>query len=294
MCDQSERIRVWLNPGAGRGSADELAREFLAEANARGHRAAVLPAGSPETARLAAEAEVAEGLDRLVVIGGDGTLHQAIQVVAGAPVVLGLVPTGSGNDFARALGMGTEPHAAIARALAPSTPIDLLRVGDRYGATVATIGFSVDVTRRAQAIGWPQGPAKYTAATLLELPHMRRFPMTLDLDGQRLDVSPNLLAVANTTMFGGGMRVAPDARPDDGQLDVIVVGPASRATMLRLLSTVRSGHHIRHDAVKMFRGTRLSLGSNEPYEVQADGEILGSTPIEIEIAPRALHMAGVS
>jgi diacylglycerol kinase (ATP) len=198
MPDQRERISVWLNPGAGRGGANELATAFLAEAARRGHRASLLPTDSSEAALTAAQAVVAGGVDRLIVIGGDGTLHQAIQVAACTQVVLGLLPAGSGNDFARALDLVTEPQSAIARTLGPATPIDLLRVGDRYSATVATVGFSVDVTLRAKGIRWPKGSAKYTAATLVELATMARFPMTLDLDGQRLDVSPNFLAVANT------------------------------------------------------------------------------------------------
>jgi diacylglycerol kinase (ATP) len=293
MPDQRERISVWLNPGAGRGGANELATAFLAEAARRGHRAVLLPTDSAEVSLAAGQAEVASGIDRLIVIGGDGTLHQAIQFAACAQVVLGLLPAGSGNDFARALGLKTEPQSAIARALGPATPVDLLRVGDRYSATVATVGFSVDVTRRAKSIRWPKGSAKYTAAALVELATMRWFPMTLDLDGQRLDVSPNFLAVANTMMFGGGMRIAPDARPDDSCLDVIVVGPVSRATMLRLLSSARRGRHVANDGVDVYRGVCLTLEADDPYEVHADGEVVGSLPIKIEVAPGALQLAGI-
>ncbi len=287
-----ERIGVWWNPRAGRGVARELAERTLAEAAHRGHDAALLASDSAQATRSAAEEAMAKGLDRLVVIGGDGTVHQAIQVAAGTPLVVGVVPAGSGNDLIAALGLDTTPGAAIDRALGPSSAIDLLRVDDRYGVTVATLGFSVAVNRRAETMRWPRGSAKYTAAALRELAGMRRYPLILDVDGRRLDVAPNLVAFANTSVFGGGMKIAPGARPDDGRLEIVVVGPASRTTMLRLLPKVRAGRHVEHAAVSVHRGARVVIESDETHEIRADGEIIGSTPTEIELVPAALQLAG--
>jgi diacylglycerol kinase (ATP) len=287
-----ERIRVWWNPRAGRGGAHELAERAVAEAIDRGHEAALLPADRALAAATTA-AEIAAGtIDRLVVIGGDGTVHHAVQVAAGTPLVVGIVPAGSGNDLARAVGLDCAPEAAIARALGPSSAIDLLRIGDRYGATVATLGFSVAVNQRAEVVRWPRGSAKYTAAVLHELANLRRYPLTLDLDGRRLDVSPNLVAFANTSIFGGGMQIAPGARPDDGRFEAVVIGPTSRAAMLRLLPGVRSGRHVEHAAVHLYQGTRVTIESDESHQIRADGEIVGSTPAEIELVPAALHLAG--
>lgn len=287
-----ERIRIWWNPVAGRGAARELAERTLAEAVARGHDAALLPSDRARAADAVANQVTAGAIDRLIAIGGDGTIHHAIQAAVGTSLVVGVVPSGTGNDLVGATGLDPAPDAAIDRALGPPAAIDLLRIDDRYSATVATLGFSVAVNQRAEVVRWPRGPAKYTAATLLELAGLRRYPLTVHLDGRRLDLSPNLVAVANTSAFGGGMKIAPGARPDDGRLEVIVVGPASRATMLRLLPTVRRGGHVEHAAVQVHHGTRVTIESDPPTEVRADGEIVGSTPTEIELMPAALQLAG--
>lgn len=290
----SERVAVWWNPRAGRASERGLARRALEAARARGHEADLLPTDRALATETVAEWIASGAIDRLIVLGGDGTLHHAIQAVAGTSVVVGVVPVGTGNDLVRAVGLDPATDAAIERALEPPAAIDLLRIDGRYGITVATLGFSVAVNRRAEAMRWPRGPAKYTVATLAELTDLRRYPLRLDLDGRRLDVAPNLLAVANTSIFGGGMQIAPGARPDDGRLEVVVIGPASRAAMLRLLPGVRAGRHVRHPAVEIHRGARLVIESEEPLEVWADGEIVASTPTEIELVPAALRLAGVT
>lgn len=287
-----ERIFVWWNPRAGRGEAEDLAERTRAEASRRGHTVTLLPSDSVAACRAALEDAKAGRIDRLVIVGGDGTVHQAIQVAVGTTLVVGVVPAGSGNDLVGALGLGTDPTTAIDLALGPSSAIDLLRIDGRYGATVATLGFSVSVNRRADSLRWPRGQIKYTVATLLELVGLHRYPVTIDLDGRRLAVSPNLLAFANTPTFGGGMRIAPDAKPDDGRLELVVVGPASRATLLRVLPKVRTGRHVEHPAVDIHRGIRAVIESEEPWQIRVDGEAVGSTPAEIELVPAALQLAG--
>ncbi|MEM9608364.1 MAG: diacylglycerol kinase family protein [Actinomycetota bacterium] len=288
----TERIGIWWNPQAGHGRARELADRARLEATARGHSATLLPSSSATVSRTAADEAVADGIDRLIVVGGDGTVHQAVQVAAGTPLVVGIVPAGSGNDVIDPLGLAHDPAVAIDRALGPGVPVDLLRIGDRYGVTVATLGFSVSVNQRADRLRWPRGRAKYTAATIRELIGLRPYPLIVVLDGRRLEVAPNLLAFANTSDFGGGMRIAPDARPDDGQLELVVVGPAARATLLRVLPRVRTGRHIEHAAVQVHRGARATIETDQSWEVRADGEVVGSTPVDIEIVPAALQLAG--
>lgn len=287
-----EQICVWWNPRAGNGEAEDLAERTRAEATGRGHTVTLLPSASIADSRATIGKAMADGIDRLIVVGGDGTVHQAIQIAATTPLVVGVVPAGSGNDLVAALDLATEPDAAIDLALGPSSAIDLLRIGTGFGITVATLGFSVAVNRRADQLRWPRGRAKYTAATLLELIGLRRYPITVDLDGQRLEISPNLVAVANTSTFGGGMRIAPDAEPDDGLLDLVVVGPASRVALLRVLPRVRSGRHIEHPAVQVHRGVRAVIDGDETWEIRSDGEVVGSTPTTIELVPAALHLAG--
>lgn len=283
---------MWVNAAAGRGATGDVGRRLVAAAEERGHAVEVVSAESSDAASTAARAAIDAGVDRLVVVGGDGTVHQAIQVVAESGVAFGVVPAGSGNDFAAAMGLPSEVPAAIERALGPARPIDLIRLGDRYGATVATLGVSVEVTIRAGRLRWPRGPSKYSVATLLELPRMRDYPLRLRVDGELHEVAPNLVGIANTSTFGGGMRIAPDADARDGVLDVVLIGPATRRTMLRLLPKAGSGGHIGHPDVRVLRGARIEVDADEAFRVDVDGEAVGHTPIVIEARPGALLLAG--
>jgi diacylglycerol kinase (ATP) len=287
-----ERIIVWVNHAAGNGASGRIGDQLDDTATARGHVVERLPVDSVSTTLDAARAAIAEGADRLVVVGGDGTVHQGIQAAASTGVVFGVVPAGTGNDFATAMGVPSDDRAAIDRALGPASPIDLIRVGDRYGATVATLGLSVEVTVRAGRLRWPRGGAKYTLATLLELPRLRDYPLRLDVDGVRHEVAPNLVGLANTSMFGGGMLIAPDADPADGLLDIVLLGPSTRRTMLGLLPRAGTGAHIGHPDVQVLRGARVDVEADETLRVDVDGEEAGRTPIVIEVAPGALSLAG--
>ena len=286
-----ERIIAWVNPSAGRGASRDAGERLVVEAEARGHWVERVPTDSASAAIDMARTAIADGADRLVVVGGDGTVHQGIQAAAETGVAFGVVPAGSGNDFATAMGLPTEVDAAIERALGPTSPVDLIRVGERYGATVATLGLSVEVTIRAGRLRWPRGGAKYTIATLLELPRAREYPLRLIIDGERHDVAPNLVGIANTPMFGGGMRIAPAADPADGLLDVVLLGPSSRRSMLLLLARAGTGGHIGHRDVRVLRGRRIEIDADEPFRVDADGEEAGRTPLVIETVPGALHLA---
>jgi diacylglycerol kinase (ATP) len=287
-----ERIVLWANPTAGRGSTSDAGDQVVAAAERRGHAVERVPLDSLPAATEATRSMIAEGVDRLVVVGGDGTVHQGLQHVAGTDIAFGVVPAGSGNDFAAAMGVPSDVPSAVVRALDDVDPVDLIRVGDRYGATVATIGMSVEVTIRADRLWWPRGPAKYTVATLLELPRLRTYPMRLVVDGVEHHVAPNLVGFANTPTFGGGMRIAPGADARDGMLDVVLIGPSSRRAMLRLLAQAGAGGHLGHPDVRVLRGARVDVEADEPFRVDVDGEAVGQAPVTIEVVPGALRLAG--
>ncbi|NDH77148.1 MAG: sphingosine kinase, partial [Actinobacteria bacterium] len=151
-----------------------------------------------------------------MVLGGDGMVHLAVQAVAGTDTILGVVPVGTGNDFVRALpGVPEDPLEAAAVALGDPDPIDAIRVGERWVASVATAGFSADVNDRANRLRHPKGQSRYTVATVLELPALKRRPTTITVDGTAHAHDAVIIAVANTAWFGGGMHICPDADPDD-------------------------------------------------------------------------------
>ena len=235
---------------------------------------------------------MAAGAERLIAVGGDGTVHLAVQGVAGTDAVLGIVPVGTGNDFARAFGLfGFSVEDATTRALGPSRPVDAIGTDRQRWVTFnVTGGFSVDVNVRADRLRFPKGPSRYTVATLLTMPGLRHRELVVTVDGQRTEYRSALFAVANTPTFGGGMAVCPDADPTDGLLDVAVVGPASRTTMLSLLPKVFEGRHVGHRHVHMLRGRTVAI-EGEPIDLVGDGEAIGATPISLEAVPGALQLA---
>ena len=283
-------VHLLANPSA-RGGPAQLDAVVSAFAR-RGLDVAVVEAETPAKARVAAQRVVADGASRLVAVGGDGVVHLAVNAVAESRTVLGVVPFGTGNDFARALGLlDGDLDRQVDRALAEPTPIDAIRTDHGWVATVATLGFSGDVTARANALAWPRGQHRYTLATLLQLPRLRTLPVTVEVDGRRVGGDTTLLAVGNTAYFGGGMRICPAARPDDGTLQVVSIGDVPRRTFLRVFPRVFSGRHVKRPEVTVDVGTVATIGGAD-IDVWADGEPLGPLPLRLEVVPRALLVAG--
>ena len=257
-----------------------------------GHTPVDISGASAQATADAARAAVQAGAERLIAVGGDGTVHLAVQGAAGTDAALGIVPVGTGNDFARAFGLyGHSVEEAAARALGPTLPVDAIRTDRQRWVTFnVTGGFSVDVNVRADRLRFPKGPSRYTVATLLTMPGLRHRELAVTVDGQRTAWRSALFAVANTPTFGGGMAICPDADPRDGLLDVCVVGPAGRTTMLRLLPKVFEGDHVGHRHVHLMRGRTVTI-EGEPMDLLADGEELGAAPITLEAVPGALQLA---
>jgi diacylglycerol kinase (ATP) len=257
-----------------------------------GHTPVDISGASAQESADAARAAVEAGAERIISVGGDGTLHLALQGVAGTGAVLGVVPVGTGNDYARAFGLfGLSVEEATARALGPARAVDVIRTDrQRWVAFNVTGGFTVDVNQRADRMRFPRGPSRYTVATLLTMPGLRHRELAVTVDGERSEHRSALFAVANTPTFGGGMAICPDADPGDGLLDVCVVGPASRTTMLRLLPKVFDGGHVGHRHVHMLRGRTVTI-EGDPMDLVGDGEAIGTVPISLEVVDGAVNLA---
>ncbi len=257
-----------------------------------GHTPVDISGASASESADAARAAVEAGAERLIAVGGDGTVHLAVQGLAGTGAILGIVPAGTGNDFARAFGLfGLSVEEAAARALGPSQEVDAISTDrKRWVMLSVTGGFSVDVNVRADRMRFPRGPSRYTVATLLTMPGLRHRELTVTVDGKRTDYRSALFAVNNARTFGGGMAICPDADPCDGMIDACVVGPASRTTMLRLLPKVFEGGHVGHRHAHMLRGRTMTI-EGESMDLVGDGEPIGTTPITLEVVPGALNVA---
>jgi diacylglycerol kinase (ATP) len=234
---------------------------------------------------------VADGVDGVVAVGGDGLVHIALQVVGGTDVPLGVIPAGSGNDIARSLGL--DPKDALAAAdlvrLGRTRPVDLGRANGRWFAGVLGSGFDSMVNERANRMSWPNGRSRYNLAILAELRTFRPVPYVLDLDGERYETEAMLVAVGNGTSYGGGMLVCPGAQMDDGMLDVTVLGPISKPEFIRVFPTVYKGTHVNHPAVTVRRARSVTLTS-PGVTAYADGERVSVLPVTCDTVPGGLRV----
>lgn len=230
----------------------------------------------------------------MVAVGGDGLIHHALPALAGTDIILGMVPSGTGNDFARGLGLPSRRRRATRRALDRARSVDLLRVDFADGvsaiaATVVTAGFSGRVNRTANERSFPRGQLRYTVASFTELRRLTSFDLEFG-EPSPLSGRSTILAVANTRFFGGGMSIAPAADPTDGCFDVVVVGDVPAWQLALVLPTVFVGQHVRHPQVRTDRARIASIRQDE--EVWADGEPIGRGSFTVEVIPEALRVAG--
>jgi len=300
------RIGVVVNPTADRGRGAGAGQHTIAALRRRGHVVDDLSAGSLEAATAHARHAAVGGLDALVVVGGDGMAHLGANVVADTGLPLGIVAAGTGNDIARALGLPRQDVVASISAIehglaAGARPIDAVSVGSpshsarEWYLGVLSCGIDAAVNARANAQTWPRGSARYVRAVIAETRQFRPYGYRVTLDDLVWESAGSLVAVANGPWIGGGVKIAPDARLDDGLLDVVLAGPFTRAGIVRIFPGMYTGRHVRHPAVKVFRSTTvliepiLALGL-EPPAAYADGERLGPVPLAARVHPGAVHV----
>lgn len=293
------RVGLAVNPTAGRGRAAVAGRRAGQQLAAAGLAVEILTAGSAvELAGRIGDA-VSTGLAGLVVVGGDGMVNLGVNAVAGGPVPLGIVPAGTGNDIARGLGLpfGNVPAAVeqIIRALDTSEHrvVDAARCtwagGERWFSGVLAAGFDAIVNERANGWSWPRGRARYPLALGRELPVFRPRDYHLLLDGEPWHTRAMLIAIGNGPSYGGGMRVCPDARFEDGLLDVVVVEPISRLEFVRIFPRVYSGTHLSHPSVSVRRVQEVSVDA-ERIVGYADGERIAPLPLSCRAVLGALRL----
>jgi diacylglycerol kinase (ATP) len=287
----SERVAVLVNPTAGRGRHGEAVEAVCRKlAEDAGSVTRLQGRDGAEAADLAREA-VDDGVDTLVVMGGDGMVHIAIQAVAYSSVVLGIIPTGTGNDAARYLGIprGRPIEAAEVVMRGATRTIDLAKAGPTYYATVLASGFDSIVTERANAMRWPRGQLRYSLSTLAELRVFRPLTYRVDLDDERWHGEAMLVAVGNGPSYGGGLRICEGAEMTDGLLDVVIIKPVSKAGLLRVYPRLFKGTHVTHPAYEVHRAKRVSVAAARVV-AYADGERIGPLPVTVDAAPAALEV----
>lgn len=292
-------VALLMNPAARAGAHTGVAMRTADRLREAGMRVTVISGGSAEESSALLRTALQMGTDAVVVAGGDGTAALAIQELAGTGVPLGLVPAGTGNDLANALGLrDLDADAAADAVIAGRTrTIDLARITRADASTIlfATVlasGFDSKVNDRANSMRWPRGRQRYNIAILVEFARLRGIPFEVELvsaDGTVQAFAGDLVmaTIGNGRTYGGGIPICPDADLEDGLLDVTLVRPAGRLRLLRLLPRVYRGTHTSIDEVSTYR-VRAARLSSPGVTAYADGDPVGALPLQIEVVPAAL------
>ncbi|MFK4837486.1 diacylglycerol kinase [Microbacterium sp. ZW T2_14] len=293
------RVALLVNPAARGGAHTGAATRAAERLRSHGVQTSVLSGGSAAESSALLRTAIQLGVDAVAVAGGDGTVNLAIQEVAGTGIPLGIVPSGTGNDFAATLGLRELDVTAAADTIAAGRTrrIDLARVtrddgSTRYFGSVLASGFDSKVNDRANAMRWPRGGSRYNLAILVEFLTLSGIAYEVDAelaDGTHDALRGDLVmaTVGNGRTYGGGIPICPDADPADGLLDLVLVRPAGRLRLARLLPRVYRGTHgtVPEVSIRLVRSVRLSSPGVTAY---ADGDPIGALPLTIDVAPGAL------
>lgn len=287
------RTLAILNPRAGNGLATRVWAHLQANVPEVRQWDCAMTEGSGHATQLAASAN--GSVDRVVVVGGDGTASEVANGLAHSETAMAIIPAGTGNDLCANLGIPADPvKAAHLAATGEPRAIDLGEIrqphGARYFANIAGFGFDAEVAWRVNKL--PKlggGTLPYLAGVFQTLWNFRSADVHLTPDQHVVEEPIFLVAVANCASYGGGMRIAPRALPDDGAFDVCIVKNLSRLEVLRLLPRLYTGGHVGHPAVEIVRCREVSADASGRVLCQADGEIVEALPARFAIRPAALR-----
>jgi YegS/Rv2252/BmrU family lipid kinase len=295
-----EPVSLLLNPVAGRGRAGRRLPQIERLFDEAGIRYEVCLSAAVGDIEAEALARTKNGQHRIVVAGGDGSIHEAVNGIlrAGGGAGLGIIPTGTGNDFAKASGISLDWRqalAALCRRLADGEParrIDVGRMNDRYFANGAGVGFDAKVTRIARSYRVPLGDLVYLLAIFRGMADGIATPsLHISADGFEWDGPVTLANVANGPWVGGMFRIAPMARNDDGALELLIAAPVSRTRICALLPGLMRGRHLREPEITHASVRRLAITAETQVPSHLDGEVQAPAKrFEIELLPGALQL----
>jgi diacylglycerol kinase (ATP) len=264
-------------------------------AEALGLRGEVLLSERPGHLRELAAAAAAEH-DLLVVVGGDGSLNEVVNGIAGTDAELAILPAGTGQDFGRTHGVPPRLEDAVRIALEGKTAtVDVgharFQGGDRYFANVGSVGMSGAVAKRANSMSKALGGrVTFYYALAREFLTWRNTEVTVSYDGGERRGRMHDVIVANGQWHAGGMRLAPGAEADDGLFDVVVVGDVTKLDFVTTSPKLYSGRHVEHPRIDVFRAAALTVSAEEPLPIELDGEPVGTTEVRFEVLPGALRV----
>lgn len=287
---------MWLvvsNSSAGKGKGRILAHDFINLLSDNGLENKLIDCDTFAETSILLEKEIQSNrYNYLIAVGGDGLVNLCLQMVAEKQICLGVIPAGTGNDFARATGFNGKSVDEIFSIISKSKPIkiDLGKAvsagGSKWFVQVLSTGFDAIVNSLANRMVWPRGKSKYTIATILILSRFKSIPYRFEIDGKAIEQNAMLLVVANGESYGGGMRICPGASNSDGIFDILIVRPVTKIVLLTIFPKVFKGNHIPHPKIDVYKGEHVKISG--PTVSYADGEFVSQLPIEVTNVPNAL------
>lgn len=301
-------LTLIVNPAAGKGRARKMLPQVATAllTGMPGANLRVFQTSSFSDARLRC-IQAVEGArpqvaghrpDALLVMGGDGMMHLGLNAAAGSEVPLGLIPAGRGNDFCRGTGVPTDTMAAVRGIVdGASRRIDLMEATGklvdgaerRWVGSIVSTGYDARVNHRTNGLTWSLGGLSYAWAALAELAVFEPLPYRMLIDGRPHEQTAMFICVGNAGYFGGGMWGCPEADVTDGELDITIINPVSRMTLLRLLPAMYSGGFVSDPAIELMRAREVVVDGDGLFGM-ADGENLGPVPLHLKVVPQQLTL----
>ncbi len=284
-------VRLIVNPTSGKGRGAVVAEQASRTLRERGLANEVVYSRSPSDPAELARAAVRARCPLVVGVGGDGLVSQVASELVGSDTVLGIIPAGVGNDFARGLGIPLDiAQACTVLAQGQARRVDVGQANDRYFFSVAVMGLAAEVNRKANQFRRLRVSALYTFLTVVTVFTDKPLFFTVTYDGQERCCYSWLIAVGNTWSCARGMALVPGARPDDGLLEACIVNGMGKLELLYVFPRVFRGTHIYHTGFETLCGREITVRADGPCEIYADGERIGPLPVVLKAIPQALSV----
>jgi diacylglycerol kinase (ATP) len=290
------RIVLIANPASGTAQGSEALDEVQQHLRSAGHDVHVRETAARGDAERFARDSAASGVDIVVAVGGDGTLNEVVNGVASAPdglarCAIGLIPAGTGNDFARTLGMAEPDVALAALAAGHERRVDLVSLGERVFLNASAGGFTAETSANVSSeMKQAVGTLAYLIGGARAVLEYEPVGVRVEWEGRSLEADLQLFAICNGAYIGGGHQLAPTARPDDGLMEVCLVRATSTLDFLALLPRLSSGDHVDDDDVAYFRTRAVTLSFSRTIKINTDGEVLEAARCEYVMRPGAVRL----
>lgn len=281
-----------VNPVAGKGKGIKLISTIQESFTRENIKYSIEVTKYKGHGEILAKKAVENGYNHIVSVGGDGTIYEVLNGIKGKKVILGILPSGTGNDFARSIGLPKDIKKCIEVLKSANTErVDIGKVNNRYFINIASVGIDAEITKETEKYKkYFKGTSAYILGVFKVLTKSTSKKVTLIIDGKKFIRDIELIAIGNGKYYGGGMKINPWAELGDGKLDICLVNKINRIKLATLFPTVFRGKHTKIKDVESFQGSNIKIISKNPILLNADGDIIGTTPAHISLEKKSIEI----